>query len=72
MVESVVQSLPIHVMTCFRLPSDICKKLSYAIATFFWSGYYSNHHKIHWVSWTNLCEHEAKGGLGFRDLILFN
>jgi hypothetical protein len=31
-----------------------------------------NENKMHWISWVRLCKRKKKGGLGFRDLHLFN
>ena len=28
--------------------------------------------KIHWVKWGELCNHKDVGGMGFKDLTMFN
>jgi hypothetical protein len=38
----------------------------------FWWGHKENNSKIHWMSWKRMGVSKAKGGLGFRDLVVFN
>jgi hypothetical protein len=38
----------------------------------FWWGYKDNTSRIHWMSWERMGTSKAKGGLGFRDLEVFN
>lgn len=39
----------------------------------FWRGQYKNlDHKINWDSWSTMCKNLKDGGLGFRELSLFN
>ncbi|KAM0855094.1 hypothetical protein ACQ4PT_050030 [Festuca glaucescens] len=38
----------------------------------FWWGDEENQRKVHWSAWDNLIKPKAKGGLGFRDISLFN
>ena len=28
--------------------------------------------RVHWVKWETLCQTKSKGGMGFKDLALFN
>ncbi|KAK9993079.1 hypothetical protein SO802_022782 [Lithocarpus litseifolius] len=39
--------------------------------TFFW-GQRGDNRKIHWVKWLDLCKPKTQGGMGFKDLSLFN
>ena len=71
LIKSVAQALPSYVMSCFLLPQDIIKKLTSAIARFWWSTKQSNR-GLHWVAWNKICLPTEKGGLGFRDLKNFN
>ena len=38
----------------------------------FWWGHKENSFKIHWMSWEKMGTSKDQGGLGFRDLIMFN
>ena len=38
----------------------------------FGGGTTSDHKKVHWLKWSELCKPKFLGGLGFRDLIIFN
>lgn len=69
MIKSVLQAL--HVMSCLKIPHTICSLLEKGIRKFYWGGSQRDK-KIHWVSWANLCDRKANGGLGFRQLDLFN
>ena len=31
-----------------------------------------DHRKIHWVNWEDMCEPKSEGGMGFKELSLFN
>jgi len=42
-----------------------------AIANYWW-GSSADSSRIHWQSWEHLTKPKAKGGMGFRDLRLFN
>uniref|UniRef100_A0A0A9CKU8 Reverse transcriptase zinc-binding domain-containing protein n=1 Tax=Arundo donax TaxID=35708 RepID=A0A0A9CKU8_ARUDO len=38
----------------------------------YWWGSSIGNHKIHWLKWSNLTRLKGTGGMGFRDLSLFN
>ena len=58
-------------MSCFRLPAGICDKMRMTISNQFW-GIENGKKKMHWRSWEWLTTPEALGGMGFRDMELFN
>ena len=70
-IKSVVTALPNHVMSVYRLPKTTVKKLTSAVAQFWWSPGGSSK-GMHWKSWDKLCETKDNGGLGFKDLMDFN
>jgi hypothetical protein len=38
----------------------------------FWWAQQNKERKMHWVSWEQMCKTKEKGGLGYRDLHMFN
>ncbi|XP_048633068.1 uncharacterized protein LOC125607235 [Brassica napus] len=70
-IKSGITALPNHVMSVYRLPKAIVKKLTSAVAQFWWSPGGSTR-GMHWKSWDKLCAHKDNGGLGFKDLTDFN
>ncbi|KAL5775011.1 hypothetical protein ACOSP7_012568 [Xanthoceras sorbifolium] len=55
----------------FQLPSVLCNELCSMIMGFWW-GASDGHKKISWVARDKLCSPKIHGGLGFKDLSLFN
>jgi hypothetical protein len=53
LIKAVAQAIPAYSMSCFRLPTKLCKDLEAMIRRFWWSNN-SDQQKIHWVSWKNL------------------
>jgi hypothetical protein len=70
LLKAVVQAIPTYCMSVFLLPVSLCKKLNQMMQNFWWN--MANESKIHWMCWEKLGRAKTAGGLGFRDLILFN
>ncbi|KAL0434848.1 UNVERIFIED_CONTAM: putative mitochondrial protein [Sesamum radiatum] len=70
LITAVLQAVPSYAMGCFKLPITLLKEIQSMISRFWWGN--GGQHKIHWVSWTRLCDSKLSGGLGFRQLHLFN
>ena len=58
-------------MSCFELPKAICRMFRQIIADEWW-GREEGKKKIHWRSWDWLTTPKSFGGMGFRDLEIFN
>ena len=71
MTKAVVQSIPTYSMSVFRLPIGLLKDIEAMIQKFWW-GCLENSRKIHWVRWETLCSSKSVGGMGFKDLRMFN
>jgi hypothetical protein len=70
-LKMVIQAIPVHSMSCFKLTKKVCKQLRALIAKYWWSSSLDRN-SLHWVSWEVLVSPKIKGGMGFRDLELFN
>jgi hypothetical protein len=71
MVRSVAQAIPTYVMSCFPLPIGVCENLRRPISNFWW-GVEDGRRKIHWKAWNWLSSPKYLGGMGFRDMAIFN
>jgi hypothetical protein len=71
LLKAVVQAIPTYSMIVFLLPVSLCKDLNHLMQVFWW-GNLCKASKIHWMSWSRMGSAKSTGGLGFRDLILFN
>jgi hypothetical protein len=58
-------------MSVFRLSQSLCKSLNSLISQFCW-GHKTNQGRVHWMSWKKLGAPKNRGGMGFRDLEVFN
>ncbi|KAL5557835.1 hypothetical protein UlMin_034046 [Ulmus minor] len=58
-------------MNLFKLPSSLIRELHRLCAQFWWGGE-PGKRRMHWCTWEKLCSHKADGGMGFRDLRMFN
>lgn len=70
-IKSIGLALPVYAMSVFKLPKDLCAKLTSTIREFWWSNRGSKR-KLHWVSWDKLFLNKESGGLGFHDIECFN
>jgi hypothetical protein len=71
LIKAVAQSIPTYAMSCFDLTKTLCDDIGMMIARF-WCAQQENENKLHWISWERMCSRKEKGGLGYRDLHLFN
>lgn len=71
LIKSVASAIPTHVMSCFRLPKTVTKKLTSVVSHFWWSGS-GNNKGMHWFSSDKLCKDKEEDGIGFRDIQNFN
>jgi hypothetical protein len=70
-IKAVMQALSIYPMSVFKFTNSLCEDLMQLIRQFWWGDEHNRRH-IHWTSWDNLIKSKSQGGMGFRDLKLFN
>ncbi|XP_065616452.1 uncharacterized protein LOC136061927 [Quercus suber] len=71
LLKAVIQAIPIYTMGCFKLPVGLCNEIKSLIKKFWW-GQRGDRRKIHWVKWEEMTKSKTIGGMGFRDLAMFN
>jgi hypothetical protein len=71
LIKSVAQAIPTYAMSCFRLPSRLIQEIEVMIRRFWW-GQDGDRGKMHWLPWNTLCKSKINGGLGLRELGMFN
>jgi hypothetical protein len=71
LIKAVMQAIPTYCMSVFLLPKTLCKEIQGMMQRFWW-GHKDNTSRIHWMSWERMGKSKARGGLGFRDLEVFN
>lgn len=71
LIKSVVQAIPSFTMGCFKIPLGLCHEIEMLIRKFRW-GARGTRRKIHCLKWDELTKSKMVGGMGFRDLAMFN
>jgi hypothetical protein len=71
LIKYVLQSLPTYAMGIFKFPVGLLDELSHIIRDFWW-GDEHDRRRIHWMSWEKMTRPKSQGGMGFRDLRVFN
>ena len=71
LIKAVAQAIPTYSMSCFRLPRGLCEHIKRVLRQFWW-GSKEGRRKTSWVAWTDVTKPKFCGGLGFRDIELFN
>jgi hypothetical protein len=71
LIKSVAQAIPTYSMSFFRLPRDLCQHINGLMRNFWW-GSKEGKRKPCWVAWEEMVKPKFFGGLGFRDIELFN
>ncbi|MCI15623.1 LINE-1 reverse transcriptase like, partial [Trifolium medium] len=72
LLNSVLASIPVFFLSYLKLPSMVRKKIIRIQRNFLWGGALGEKAKIPWVSWKDVCRPKKEGGLGVKDLLLFN
>uniref|UniRef100_A0A2N9F4Z0 Reverse transcriptase domain-containing protein n=1 Tax=Fagus sylvatica TaxID=28930 RepID=A0A2N9F4Z0_FAGSY len=71
LIKAVIQAIPSNAMSCFQFPASLCDEIC-SMANRFWWGQRGCYRKIQWLNKAKLFKPKMEGGMGFRDLQLFN
>ena len=71
LIKAVIQAIPTYSMGCFKIPLGLCHEIETMIKKFWW-GQRGEKRKIHWLKWEELTKSKLEGGMGFRDIAMFN
>ncbi|XP_014757730.1 uncharacterized protein LOC106866653 [Brachypodium distachyon] len=70
-IKSVAQAIPTYVMGIFKVPAALSEDLTKLVRDFWW-GVEHGKRKAQWIGWPKLIRTKHEGGLGFRDMRIFN
>ncbi|KAL3535370.1 hypothetical protein ACH5RR_003831 [Cinchona calisaya] len=71
LIKPVALAMPVYVMSCFKLFKSLCTEIKTMLARFWWKAR-DGEFKVHWKKWKDTATNKDKGGMGFRDIQLFN
>jgi exonuclease III len=71
LIKSTLSSLPTYFMSLFPIPASVALRIDKIQRDFLWGGM-GEGKKFHLVNWSQVCQPLKMGGLGVRNLRLFN
>jgi hypothetical protein len=71
LINSVLSSLPLYFFSFFKAPSCVIKQLVKLQRNFLWGGGLGER-RLCWVKWDQICLPKEQGGLGIKNLAIFN
>lgn len=71
LIKSMLISIPVYFMTIAKLPNRTLDQLNSMMRRFLW-GKIENDRYMTFIAWHKICAEYEEGGLGVRDLKLFN
>jgi hypothetical protein len=71
LIKSILQSVSTYAMGVYKFPMGLLDELEQIIRNFWW-GDEQNKKRMHWMSWDKVTRPKAQGGIGFRNLRVFN
>lgn len=71
LINSVLAALPLYLFSFYMAPKKVVEEITKLQRRFLWGGVGENN-KIAWVKWETICLPKDKGGLGIKNLELFN
>jgi hypothetical protein len=71
LINSTLSSSPTYYLSLFPIPMGVPNHLEKLQRDFLWGGI-GDELKFHLVNWDTICSSKALGGLGVRNMVLFN
>jgi hypothetical protein len=71
LIKSTLSSLLTYLLSLFPLQTSIARKLEHLQRDFLWDGP-NGEPMFHLVNWKTICSSAPRGGLGVKNLMLFN
>ena len=71
LIKAIAQAVPTYSISCFKLPRGLCKHIDGVLRVFLW-GSKEGKQRTCWVAWGDMSKPKCMGGLGFRNIELFN
>ncbi|GLT62498.1 hypothetical protein SLA2020_351340 [Shorea laevis] len=71
LIKSTLANLLTYYMSLFPLPVSVANRMEKLQRDFLWGGL-GDEFKYHLVSWSKVCSPVSVGGLGIRNLLMFN
>jgi hypothetical protein len=71
LIKSTLSNLPTYFLSLFPIPAGAANRIEKLHRDFLWGGT-GEEFKYHLVSWSNVCSPIFEGGLGIRNLRIFN
>jgi hypothetical protein len=71
LIKSTLSNLPTYFLSLFPIPSSVASRIEKLHRDFLWGGI-GEEFKYHLVSWSKVCSPISEGGLGIRNLRIFN
>jgi hypothetical protein len=71
LIKSTLSSIPTYFLSLFPIPMSIARRIEKLQRDFLWGGL-EEEHKLHLVNWHQVCTPLSGGGLGIRDVAIFN
>lgn len=71
LLKAVLAAMPTYAMSCFKLPMSLCKQIQAVLIRFWWD-VKPEIRKMCWIAWEKLTLLKSDGGLGFREIEVFN
>jgi hypothetical protein len=71
LIKSIAQAIPTYITSVFKLPMAVCDDLMRMVRNYWWGSSQAKR-KTHWISWDKITMSKDHGGLGFRNVRVFN